>query len=1211
MDQLPTRNESSPAPMRSAARPKTRRILNLRLLVETLIVAAILGPAIYLWYAWQLKRTEATMLARAEKLVEDKDDRAAAQYYFQFLKLRPDNADVQVLLAETFGRAAKGLQEKKNAVEYYYQALGVAPPDKQRVLRRGLAELLLELRRFTAAEEESRELLKQDQNDPQGSRLLALALYGQSRTGAMAKRGDVVVGEAFQRARELNPGDVEIATTLAGIYRNEPQLLTNEQQALSDAKRQTLADQVVDDVVAANPQSASGYLARYRYRLRYGLPNAEDDLATALKFGPDDLEVVLQAANQARRDAVTAQRKGVSSEDAQSHWAQAAKYYEHAIEVAPLAELAYLGLGELYAEQGKPDRAIETWRRGLEKGDKGSIELNRRLANLLIAQGQLDAAEKTLGVLSQTIERISPRLPPEAQIVKVGWKRTNDLLRGKLLVRKGQYFEAIPLLRLVAVGQPSAGGETAQSLEAWQLLGAAYAAINQWDQAATAYDQVAAMEPKIAPLRSQAAAAWAAASRPDTAIAYYKQSLAIQSAPETWLALARAEFQRQVRLSKEERNWDSFDEALAQAKKPDDKRPLADAWRLKLIEADSTLVRGEEQGDKDRAIRDALVLLQAAEKEHPESANLRQSLAAAYERLGQPVDADRILNDLEKMKDQAGVACLLRARLLAGRKQYEQSRKALTAGMDALPVEMRPGLQQELIRLALREGQWDQAREQLLKLHTTEPTNLQWLTQLAELAFETQNYAELEQREKELRELEGPNGLFWQYYEAGRLLAQASGPDDAKLARASELQSHVQNQRPAWPKAYLLQGRLSESRGKFEEAVEAYQEAIRLGEQQPMAYERLISLLTQMDRMAEADHYLLLLQDQIAGSEALSSLEIAVAAKRGQFDRALQTAQRGVERRPEDAIAHLWLGQVLLASGKTAEAETALKKAVELAPDDVRTLGGLFGFYARTEQPERARETLQAVVKNEKLDEGKRALILAQGYETLGDQEQAQANYRLAAKLAADDAAAQLRLADYLLRTGAADSRSEPEQVLRGVLQRWPDSGPARRMLAELLMERGGEKEWQEAIRLVEQTNAEHTALDVDRRMQAMLLARRGGKENLDKAREIFEGLVADPKKAIGFDRERLAQLYEIEGKVEPARQQHLKLAPTAAHVASYVEFLLRHGLYDEAEQCLKKMELISPDDLGAAMLRTRWLHATDRDAQIEPLVEPLAERLL
>ena len=75
--------------------------------------------------------------------------------------------------------------------------------------------------------------------------------------------------------------------------------------------------------------------------------------------------------------------------------------------------------------------------------------------------------------------------------------------------------------------------------------------------------------------------------------------------------------------------------------------------------------------------------------------------------------------------------------------------------------------------------------------------------------------------------------------------------------------------------------------------------------------------------------------------------------------------------------------------------------------------------------PAEARETLQTIAKNEKLNKAQRASILAQGYELLGDKEQAEASYREAARLEPDDAAAQLRLARYLLRTGSDRSTAE------------------------------------------------------------------------------------------------------------------------------------------------------------------------------------------
>jgi tetratricopeptide (TPR) repeat protein len=341
---------------------------------------------------------------------------------------------------------------------------------------------------------------------------------------------------------------------------------------------------------------------------------------------------------------------------------------------------------------------------------------------------------------------------------------------------------------------------------------------------------------------------------------------------------------------------------------------------------------------------------------------------------------------------------------------------------------------------------------------------------------------------------------------------------------------------------------------------------------------------------------------------------MVVAARRGQIERALEAARHSVQQRPQDPLAHLWLGQILLTADKAGEAETALKKAVALAPDDARTLGGLFGFYLRTRQPGRARETLQTVAKNEKLNKAQRASILAQGYELLGDKEQAEAGYRDAARLEPDDAATQLRLARYLLRTGSEQQRQEPEQLLRGVLNRWPDSGPARRMLAELLVAQGGQQQWQEAQRLIEGAGKDAAAPEVNRRVEAMLLVRRGGKENLDKAKQIFEELVLDPKRAAPSDRLWLARLYETDGKLDLACRQFLKLVsvekPSAAQLASYVELLFRHDRFGEADPWLKKLEALSPDDLGVTALRARWLRGMGQPEKIETLVEPLAEKL-
>jgi tetratricopeptide (TPR) repeat protein len=1197
-------------PDRPAPRPMIRRIINLRLLVETLIVAAIIAPAAYFWYYFQMQRTAGAMLERANKLAAENDHAAAAQYYFQYLKLKPRDVDAQILLAETFDRAAKGTTGKAQAVEYYYQALGAAPSDKQPALRRRLAELLIELRRFVQAEEEARELLKTDPNDAQVARLLALALFGQSRSGSLSGGQDLAaVGEAVEQANKLNPGDMEIAFLLAEIYRNRPELLDREKQSLPPAEREKLADQTMDDMVAAKPNDAEVLLARHRYRQRYQRAAAEEDLSAAIKSHPDDLEVLLQAASDARRAA--ARLRDAPPADVQARLDEAQKHYERAIELFPKEERPYLGLADLYMREGKLDLAAKTLRDALEKTNGDGVILNATLAETLLAQNRLDEADQTIAGLERTAERVAPLQP---QPVKLAFKRMIDSLRGRWLAMKGRHLDALEVLRRVAVGQQTAAEEIARSFQAWLWLGRTYAALDQWDQAANAYEQAAALDPKAVAPRLEAAVAWIAAERPDMAEPHLRSALSSSPTSETWLLLARVLLQRQLRLPVESRNWEAFDQALAEAKKPQSSPP-ANAWRLNLLEADYLIARGEEPQRREQSLRDALALCRAAESEHPDAVGLLPPLAAAYERLDQHAEADRVLERLAAVKGQEAVACLLKARFRAGRKEFDEARKILIAGLETLPEKARPAIASELVQLDLREGRTDSARARLLELHAANPANPAFLKQLAELDLETGKLSEVENWENELQKLEGDNGLFWRYFRAKRLLAEAAGGNDPKLVEAAKLLAAVQTQRPTWSKAYLLQGNLFEARGRFDEAIESYREAIRLGERLPQAFQRLIGLLLQTNQADEADQYLAMLHDRTAASESYSSLESVVAARRGQLDRALEAARRNAESRPDDFMAQLWLGQLLAAADKTAEAETALKKAVESAPNDARALGGLFAFYVRAKRQADASELLRRIAENEKIDPLQRASFLAQGYELLDDAKQAETYYREAARLDADGTAAKVRLAGFLLRSGASPDDAEAERLLREALRASPDSAPARRFLAGLLVERGGEKQWQEACRLMEEPGKDGLISSADRRLQAIIFSRRGGKENLDHARRILEELLADPKRAADVDRRLLARLYEADGNIDAARRQLLKLAEqnnaSLADQAAYVQLLLRYDLLDEADARLKTMEARRPDDLGTAALRAQWLKGRGQADKIEPLLEPLAEKLV
>jgi tetratricopeptide (TPR) repeat protein len=424
--------------------------------------------------------------------------------------------------------------------------------------------------------------------------------------------------------------------------------------------------------------------------------------------------------------------------------------------------------------------------------------------------------------------------------------------------------------------------------------------------------------------------------------------------------------------------------------------------------------------------------------------------------------------------------------------------------------------------------------------------------------------------------------------------------------------------RPAWPPAHLLLAIVAERQGRIDRAIEACQQALRLGERRTRVYEQLIQLLYAKSRFSEAEEYLAQLREQIPSSEGLSSMEISLATQAGDMKRALAAAQRGVESRPQDPMARVWLGQVQLASGQTEDAEQTLLAAVKAASTDARAYNALFDFYLRTNKSPQAIQVLEDLEKNVAMSAAERAFVFAQAHERLANTEKkdaaehlkkAREEYGEAQRLAPDNIAVLERRAAFLFPRDP----KEAEAVLRRLLEVEPKSLSARRMLATLLAARGGEKEWQESQSLLETPAVQSTV--AEQRLQASLLARRGGKDNFAKARGLLDKITADAKQSVPDDFVLLGQILEAEGRVDAARQQYQAVANRAeaapAHIAQYVDFLLRHDGGAEAAAWLEKLLQRQPDDLRAIALRARWLNVQQRAAEIEPAVEAAAERLL
>ncbi|MBX3412153.1 MAG: tetratricopeptide repeat protein [Pirellulales bacterium] len=108
------------------------------------------------------------------------------------------------------------------------------------------------------------------------------------------------------------------------------------------------------DTLEKNPDCwlAHNNLARY-YSDRGDYPQAMQHLREALRLDPAQRPVYLRAELAAGGDAARRGRQ-----------AEALLHFEHAVEIDPDAELAYLELGRQYFRVGRPQEALDAWRRG-------------------------------------------------------------------------------------------------------------------------------------------------------------------------------------------------------------------------------------------------------------------------------------------------------------------------------------------------------------------------------------------------------------------------------------------------------------------------------------------------------------------------------------------------------------------------------------------------------------------------------------------------------------------------------------------------------------------------------------------------------------------------------------------------------------------------------------------------------------------------------
>jgi putative PEP-CTERM system TPR-repeat lipoprotein len=157
------------------------------------------------------------------------------------------------------------------------------------------------------------------------------------------------------------------------------------------------------------------------------------------------------------------------------------------------------------------------------------------------------------------------------------------------------------------------------------------------------------------------------------------------------------------------------------------------------------------------------------------------------------------------------------------------------------------------------------------------------------------------------------------------------------------------------------------------------------------------------------------------GELRVTYLDALLAFRRGDLDKARQQAQQVLKVMPEHVPTLVLAGAIDLRGNQPAAAESALRKAVALAPGHAGARSLLVQAYLRLGQPARARETLQPLVEKRMPANPQLLLLAGETYLANGDAKAASAFYQAAANAGTGQgqgAAARTRLGQIALATG-------------------------------------------------------------------------------------------------------------------------------------------------------------------------------------------------
>lgn len=847
----------------------------------------------------------------------------------------------------------------------------------------------------------------------------------------------------------------------------------------------------------------------------------------------------------------------------------AQKIYETLISQQPDDPRWYYWLGQVHKKRGEQDKVVEL----LEKSSSlapGNIRLMKSLGDAYIDAGMLDDAEQAfLKILEITPYHAETRLSLARIYEMQGESRRADQQVGRLLELEpiaSLRQEALGLIGLEKGQEYLKKGKLDEAQEAFErvlsvvpddplantLLGDLYAARKDYDAAEQAYLKAASPEyPKQAGVLLKLADVYREAGRDDDAIRVLNEILV---------------------------RHESTKEAQEARKKL---QPiLAGRADALLNEAGEDL-----ENQTERLIGEGVVMLELngldgakkifsrIVKRQPDNARALYWLGQVFDRKKDYSTAITLLKKSVELVPDNLVYREALARAYFKAEKYQQVVEHLAPVLDAQPDD--PELHMMAGETYRRIGLKEEAEQHFARVIALDPGSERAAAALDHLGFGKGRMMArqglLDQALEAFRHiLEIVPGEPEVNFEAGKVYLKQKRFTDAREALQKVLQVA-----PEHSGAHLWLGQLDVEVGRLDEAIGHYERVVALSGNSLQSQEVRRTLQGLYRHHAEE------LVKELLVSSAKIDMALPFVKKliqKGELDSAQRILETLLVRRPDDAQANYWLGQIHVRRGQNDTAEKYLRRSVSLAPDNMQLRFELGKFYDRIGNLDAAKQVYERIISasssKDLVRQARKRLALAWGrdYTEQGDFHAALAEYQALQKTYPDDTIVMGLIGWSYLRMGET---RKADEIFEKMLELASDDVEINMRMAEVYARRGDLKRYKELLVKVARLDPDgrrgREALDALGYREGVELLENG---ELEAALGVFQRILADVPDApllnfqAGVIYQQQGRLLEAEAafrKVLAVKPDHLEAGMKLAQV--YFDLTQESKAIDALEQ--------------------------------------------